>query len=396
MIGIDLVSIKKLNSKANIRNLFTHYELSYAQAKPKQSQSLAGIFAAKEAVVKAYSLKLYDILRKNIEIIHINGKIVAFYKQRALDADISISHDGDYAVAACISNSCISNSKEIANIDPKMKEIFPKREKNSHKGDYGKIAIIGGSEGMAGSVYMASLAAMRAGAGLTYIIAPKSISEILQIKANEQIVLPVSSDNFYYDKEIKNQVLEAIKDKDVLALGPGMGKGDSLPKLIDQIIRNTDAGIVIDADGLNALSQDLSILGTKNNIILTPHLKEFERLSGIGIDEINQNREEIAKHFAKKHGIILVLKSENTLVTDGDKIYTNKIGNPGMATAGSGDVLCGIIAALLKRLSPFEAAILGIYLHSLAGDIAKDKLGEDSLLATDIIDSIPQAIKLLR
>lgn len=391
MIGIDIVDIEKFNKKKNIFSLFTEEELAYARRKADPNQTLAGIFAAKEAVVKACSMKLYDILRKNIEIGHKEDIPQVFINNVPASVAISISHDGNYAIGICYNYSQVS-----FRINPYMQDLLPKREKNSHKGDYGRIAIIGGSYGMAGSVYMASSAAMRAGAGLTYIIAPQSIADILQIKSNEQIILPVSANNFIYKQEILDEVLELIKDKDVLAIGPGMGKGENLHRLIGGVIKNTEAKIVIDADGLNAISKDLGLLEVSNNIILTPHLMEFERLTGISIDEINENRLQIAKDFASKHNIILVLKSENTLVTDGKEVYVNELGNPGMATAGSGDVLTGIIATLLKRLSPYKAAVLGVYIHSLAGDIAKETMGEESMIATDIIDSIPEALKLLR
>ena len=175
-----------------------------------------------------------------------------------------------------------------------------------------------------------------------------------------------------------------------------MGRGYNLYKVIGEIIKKTKIPLIIDADGLNALSNDLSILKPNKNIILTPHLGEFSRLTGLSIKDINKDRLNLAKNFAKKHGIILVLKSENTIVTDGYSYYINKIGNPGMATAGSGDVLTGVIATLAYKLKAYQAAKLGVYLHSLAGDIAKENLGEDSLLARDIIEYLPKAIRELR
>lgn len=282
------------------------------------------------------------------------------------------------------------------NISKEIKALMPKRKSESHKGDYGRIAVLGGSSGMAGSVYMASLAAMRTGAGMTFILAPKSISKILQIKANEQIIKEIACQNFYYSPEIVKQILDNIDGKDALIIGPGMGKGENLNDLISEIITSTDIDIIIDADGLNAISKDLSILKSKNNIILTPHMGEFSRLTGIEIDKIKADEENIARKFAKDNDVILVLKSNQTIVTDGENFYKNEIGNPGMATAGVGDVLTGVIASFMKRLDPFEAAKLGVYIHSLAGDIASQKLGEDSLMATDIIDSLPDAIKKLR
>lgn len=391
MIGIDIIEIKRFSLKKNIIKIFTKEELDYASSKANYLQSLAGIFAAKEAALKAYGLKISSILKKKIEIRHINNIPILYINSVKTNASISISHDGDYAVAICQMSDLYS-----FDIDKNIRSLLKKRKSDTHKGTYGRIGILGGSPGMAGSIYLSSLGSMRSGAGLSYLIAPKSISTILQIKANEQIIKSIDCENFYYSKEIFNEILEKIKDLDVLAIGPGIGKGDGLNKLIDEIIQNTKIKLVIDADGLNALSEDLSIIKTRNNIILTPHLGEFLRLTNISIDEINKDRENIAKEFAKEHKIVLVLKSNHTIVTDGNKIYINKIGNPGMATAGSGDVLTGIIASFMKNLDPYNAAILGVYIHSLAGDIAKMKLGEESLMASDIINNIAEAIKLLR
>ena len=336
-------------------------------------------------------MNLAHILRKKIEIKHVDNRPIAFINNKEIRGSISISHDGNYAIAIC-------NMKDQyqMNINQEMKEIMPKRKSESHKGDYGKIAILGGSSGMAGSVYMASLSAMRTGAGMAFILAPKSISEILQIKSNEQIIKEIDCHNFYYSSEIVDQILDNIEGKDTLIIGPGMGKGEDLNKLIGEIIASTDIDMVIDADGLNAISKDLSILKSNNKIILTPHLGEFSRLTGLEIDKIKEDEESIAKKFAKNNDVVLVLKSDHTIVTDGLKFYKNEIGNPGMATAGVGDALTGVIASLMKRLEPFEAAKLGVYIHSLAGDIASEKLGEDSLIATDVIENLSEAIKRLR
>lgn len=394
MIGIDIVDISKFSSKASSRfleKLFAEDELNYGFKKQNSLQTFAGIFAAKEAIIKANNLNLAHILRKKIEIKHVDNRPIAFINNKEIRGSISISHDGNYAIAIC-------NMKDQyqMNINQEMKEIMPKRKSESHKGDYGRIAILGGSSGMAGSVYMASLSAMRTGAGMAFILAPKSISEILQIKSNEQIIKEIDCHNFYYSSEIVDQILDNIEGKDTLIIGPGMGKGEDLNKLIGEIITSTDIDMVIDADGLNAISKDLSILKSNNKIILTPHLGEFSRLTGLEIDKIKEDEESIARKFAKDNDVVLVLKSDHTIVTDGLKFYKNEIGNPGMATAGVGDVLTGVIASLMKRLEPFEAAKLGVYIHSLAGDIASEKLGEDSLIATDVIENLSEAIKRLR
>lgn len=393
MIGIDILSVKKIEDKSekSIKKFFTEKELAYADKKNNRIQTLAGIFALKEAVIKAYNLNLSYIIRKKIEILYLDKRPFVLIDGEKIESNVSISHDNGYAVAVCI-----SNNNMIYDIDPEMKNLLPVRNKNTHKGSYGKVAILGGSEGMAGSVYLSSKAALRSGAGLVYIFAPKSISEILQIKSTEQIVKIIDSYNLKYNKNILKKILGQLIDKDVLAIGPGMGNDPSLNELINHIIHNFEGKIIVDADGLNAISRDISILNNREKLILTPHIKEFSRLTGLSIAEINRDRIEIAKNFAKKYKLILVLKSEQTIVTDGKKIYINKIGNPGMATAGSGDVLTGIITGLLPVLDEYDAARLGVYLHSLAGDLAVKELSGESLIASDIIKYLPKAIRLMR
>lgn len=390
MIGIDIVNIKKFISKSSIKKVFTKDELTYANSKKTPLQTLAGIFAAKESVIKAYNLKLSYLIGKRIEIKHYKNIAKAYLDGEILTENISISHDCDYAVAICI------KEKNIMRVDPYFTNILPKREKLSHKGSYGKIAFLGGSRGMAGSIYLGSSAALRSGAGLVYTIVPNSISKILQIKATEQIVLSLESENIIYNEKNLKQILTYLIDKDVLVIGPGMGSDSRLNLLINSIFTNYSGKILVDADGLNAVSVNTDILNNHDNLVLTPHLKEFSRLSKLSIDEINADRINIAKNFAKKNKLILVLKSEETLVTDGNEIYINKIGNPGMATAGCGDVLSGVIGALLHRLDSYKASCLGVYLHSLAADLARDKIGEESLIASDIIKYLSEAIKLLR
>lgn len=389
MLGIDLVSVNKFKEKSNIIKIFTEKELDHARESKNFDMSLSGIFAAKEAIIKAYGFNLSYILKKRIEIRYEDKKPRVLLDGYYLTDNISISHDGDYALAVCDSNL------ENVYVDEYFKKIFPKRKKDTHKGDYGKIAILGGSSGMSGSVYLSSMAALRTGAGLVYNIVPQSISNILQIKTNEQIILPLNSFNIINNEENLRKINYYLRDKDILAIGPGMGQDDSLNLLINSIFSNFSGKILIDADGLNAVSKDIKILRNHKNLVLTPHLMEFSRLTKLSLNQINSDRISFAKKFARDNGVILVLKSEETIVTDGFRIYINRIGNPGMATAGSGDVLSGVISALLHRLDNYEAACLGVYIHSLAGDLASNILGEDSIIASDIVENIPAAMKLL-
>ena len=394
MIGIDIVDIKKFRNKLEKNDfaskIFTDNEFHYSNSKANSLQTFAGIFAGKEAIIKAYNFNLAYILRKKIEIKHVDNIPIVFINGKKTNAEISISHDGNYAIAVCKKNE--SNF----NINKDIQKLLKNRPNDGHKGDFGKVAIIGGQKGMAGSVFLSSNASLRSGAGLSYVICPSSISHILQIKSTECIIEEVDCDYFYYEKEIAEKILSLIKNKNALAIGPGMGKGKDLDKLIEIIIDNFDNNLVIDADGINALKENIDIIDKKHNLVLTPHEMEFSRISNLPLDFIKNNREKVAKDFAKKHSIVLVLKGKNTIVTDGYKLYINNSGNSGMATAGSGDVLTGIILSNLSNMKAFDAAVLSVYIHGLAGDIYALENCEDSLIASDIIKNLPKVYKLMR
>ena len=277
------------------------------------------------------------------------------------------------------------------------KHIKP-REKDTHKGTYGKIGIVAGSTGMTGSVCMASMSALRSGSGLVYTVVPSSISNIVCIKLTECVIRPIgdfSNSIGYFVKNDISSIMKAIEDCDCVVLGPGIGTNEETKAVVSHILINYEKPIVLDADGLNCISQDVSIFNKRNApTVITPHPKEFERLlknSGIKFtDRINTSIE-----FSNKYNVITLLKGYNTVVTNVNSQYhINPTGNPGMATAGSGDVLSGIIASLIGQgIDAFNAACCGAYIHGLSGDLtAKDK-GEYGLIATDIIENVPYAIK---
>lgn len=277
-----------------------------------------------------------------------------------------------------------------------LKGLLGQRELHSHKGSYGRVGIIAGSRGMTGAVYLSCKSALRTGSGLVYAIVPEALEAIVSIKLTEAIIKAINDNNKgHFFKESIKSILEEIKDMDSLALGPGMGLDQDRVQLVSQIIKNSSCPIVIDADGLNCLAQDMDILKDKKApIIITPHPGEMSRLLNVDIKDIEKKREYYAQNLADKYNIIVLLKGHKTLVASAeDEIYINHSGNPGMATAGSGDVLTGIIASLLGQgLSPFNSAKLGAYVHGLAGDIAKSKIGEYSMIASDILENIPYAI----
>ena len=275
--------------------------------------------------------------------------------------------------------------------------VFPRRKPDTHKGDYGHIFVLAGSLGFSGAAVLCANSAMRSGAGLVTLGVPEGVYSIIAKKAYPEVMVRPLAETKDKTLSLKAYpaIMSLIEKTDVLAIGPGLSRNPQTQKLIRRIISNIHKPMVIDADALNALSGNLEILRINPNLkILTPHPGEFSRLSGAPRVYIQKNRETLAKKFAYDYNIILVLKGHNTVVASPNKLYVNKTGNPGMATAGSGDVLTGIISALLGQgLSGFSAAKTGAYLHGLAGDLAAKEKTQAALISSDIIENIPEGIK---
>lgn len=286
--------------------------------------------------------------------------------------------------------------------------LVPDRPANSYKGDYGHVLIVAGSKGRTGAAFMASKACLRSGAGLVTIGVPESLGDVFQSRATEEMILllPDKGDGTL-SFEAAEAILRFASDRaDVLAIGPGIGVSGDTKKLMRGLVVGSPVPMVIDADGINSISGDAGIFGSaRSPVILTPHVGEMARLlklndsedsvdkSGVGTDRLSTSLS-----FSRKTGTYLVLKGVPTVIAEpGGKSFINTTGNPGMAKAGSGDVLTGIIAAFLGRLSnPLDAAVLGTYLHGLAGDIAASEKGMHSLIATDIIEHLAGAFKSLK
>ncbi len=272
------------------------------------------------------------------------------------------------------------------------------RKKISHKGDFGRVYILAGSKKFSGAAYLAGLACLKAGAGLVTLGVPETIYGVVARRQPELMVnpLPATSQGGSSQKAFK-EIFSVLKNQDVLAVGPGLSQEKETQKLIRKVISHSNSlPVVIDADGLNALSNHLDILKTcRNRAILTPHPGEFLRLFGGKLTEKDSLRKKRALEAAVKFQVIVILKGHYTVVAHPcGKIYVNKTGNPGMAKGGTGDVLTGIIAALLgQKLSLWDSARFGVYLHGLAGDLAVKKTGEISLLAGDLIDFLPLAFR---
>jgi NAD(P)H-hydrate epimerase len=270
------------------------------------------------------------------------------------------------------------------------------RPADSNKGNFGRVLIVAGSRGMSGAAVLCAGAALRGGAGLVRVALPHEILPVVAAANPCYMTAPLAADEQgRLDTGAETELLNLTRSNDVLALGPGLGQSEGITKLVRAVVTKTQKPLVLDADGLNALRTDTSPLRNRPApLVLTPHPGEFARLLGCEIAEVQGKRHDLAARFAAEFNLVLVLKGQGTLVTDGKRMFQNNTGNPGMATGGSGDVLTGLIAALLGQgLEAFAAAQLGVYLHGLAGDLSRDDLGELSLIATDLIEHLPNAFQ---
>jgi len=284
----------------------------------------------------------------------------------------------------------------------KLPELTP-RKRNTHKGSYGRVLVLAGSPGMTGAAYLCSKAALRSGSGIVTLGIPESLNPIMEVKLTCVMTYPLpETKESTLSRSGRKAILKLCETHDVVALGPGLSQQPETRELIIWLIKNIDRTMVIDADGLNALADNVNVLHRiKQNIVLTPHPGEMSRLTGLrSAKDVQKERLNTATQFVKsiqkklgdEKKLVLVLKGDKTIVADYGRIYVNRTGNPGMATAGVGDVLTGIVVSLIGQgLDVFDASQLGVYIHGLAGDIAAKKKGELSMIASDIIDYLPDA-----
>lgn len=263
------------------------------------------------------------------------------------------------------------------------KRFMPHRCANSHKGDYGKILVIGGCRKMKGAVELACRAALRTGAGLVTACVPEDTPPVVSAE--------IMTDPVCFCRDA-DKIAESVNDYDAVLFGNGIGRGKEILPLLEKILKKSKVPTVIDADGLFALAQKPEIAFGKN-VILTPHTMEAARLLKTTPEEIEKNRFEMSERLAKMYGATLVLKGRHSIITAPDgRQRVNLFGNSGMATAGSGDVLAGMTVALTALCDPFDALSLAVYLHARAGDYAANELCETSLIAGDIINAIPHIL----
>ena len=277
-----------------------------------------------------------------------------------------------------------------------VKALLPYRKPDANKGDLGRVLCVCGSLGMAGAAYLCAKAAYRSGAGLVEIFTHESNREILQTLIPEAIITP------WNDQYSRDTLLSSLERADVVVAGCGLGTTRESRAIISDLVRlscEMNIPTVLDADALNIISRSPALLKYAKSSVITPHIKEMSRLTGISVEDILSNPEKTALDFAKKHSLTCILKSHKTAVADGsDRVYVNTTGNSGMATGGSGDVLAGIIAGIFAQKrndtqkNALNDAAFCVYLHGLCGDIAAEELTEYSLMASDMIDALPRAI----
>lgn len=269
-------------------------------------------------------------------------------------------------------------------------KILPDRDPDSHKGTYGRILLLCGSRGYTGAAALAAMGALRSGAGLVYLGVPESIYEIEAVKLTEPIVFPLPDMGGMLSEDCIPMVTERLKGMDSVLIGPGLGKSQGTQEVVLAVLEQFGGPVVVDADGINLLAGHTDILrGRQAATVLTPHPGEFKRIGGNDGD-----RTAAARKLACELGVVVVLKGNKTVITDGISVYINPTGNPGMAVGGSGDILAGIIVSLIGQGIPaLEAAACGAWLHGMAGDVCASDIGQYGMLPSDMLNVLPRLMK---
>lgn len=269
--------------------------------------------------------------------------------------------------------------------------LLPDREETGHKGTYGKLLLLCGSRGYTGAPYLAAMGALRCGAGLVFLGVPESIYAIEACKLHEPVVFPLPDRAGKLSEEAVPEIEERLGKVDAVLIGCGLGQSEGTLEVVKTVLTKAQCPVVLDADGINVLAPHKDILrGRQHPTILTPHEGEFLRFGGT----LSGDRMKDAMTWALEWNSIVVLKGHGTCITDGQTGYINPTGNPGMAVGGSGDVLAGMITALLGQgLAPLKATAAGAWLHGAAGDLCAQEMGQYGMLPTDMLEALPRLLK---
>lgn len=270
--------------------------------------------------------------------------------------------------------------------------LLPVRDREAHKGMFGRVLLLCGSIGYTGAAALAAKAALRTGSGLIFLGVPESIYPILAAKLDEPMVFPLTDDGYgRLSAKGAAEILWRLKDCDACLIGPGLGRSGDILEIVEAVLAQYSGPVLLDADGLNAVAGHIDVLrGSGCPLVLTPHEGEFTRLGG----DLALGRRAAAERLAAEAEAIVLLKGHRTIITDGISTYVNQTGNPGMATGGSGDVLSGILVSLLGQgIAPLDAAAAAAWIHGAAGDLCAKELGEYGMTPGDMIQSIPRLLK---
>ena len=271
-----------------------------------------------------------------------------------------------------------------------LARLCPPRKADSHKGDYGRVLILAGAEGYTGAPVLAARAALRTGAGLIFTGVPRAVYPIVATKLDAPMVFPLADAAGKLSEEALPEILARLETADACLLGPGLGRSAAVTQVVEAVLAACRCPLILDADGINAVAGHIDLVrGAACPVILTPHEGEFRRLW----TRPETSRVEGAMALARESGAVVLRKGHETIITDGTRVYINRTGNAGMATGGSGDVLAGVILALLGQgAAPLLAAAAGAWLHGRAGDLAADKLGQYGLAPGDFLEAIPRLL----
>jgi hydroxyethylthiazole kinase-like uncharacterized protein yjeF len=402
-IGVDAVSVDRIalavkrSGPGFLTKVYTPAEVAYCAGSPER---LAGRWAAKEAVIKCFDGTGICFPRKRIEILP--GPLGAprvrlIGDGRGARVEVSITHHSGLAVAT----SHLEMPEAIAGLLPAPDAVMlPERPKDGHKGTFGTVVVLAGSLGLTGAAYLTSTAAARSGAGLVRLLVGETIYPILAAKLTEVMATPVAEvAPGVVGHSAHDSILRQLNEASAGVIGPGLGRDRSTWRLVVDIALHAECPLVIDADGLNALAEaprSKRKLGPRR--VLTPHPGEMSRLTGKTAEQINADRPAAAKRAAKEWGAVIVLKGAHTVVAHPDgRCSEDPHEVPALASGGTGDVLAGMIGALLAQgLDAYSAAVTGVYVHAAAGRRIAQRLGDSGLLAGDLLPEIPLVMNDLR
>ncbi|HCR44650.1 MAG TPA: hypothetical protein DIV41_08730 [Ruminococcaceae bacterium] len=410
LLGIDISETqrikKSMGSRRFLKEILGSEEYAQLEKRGFPAESVAASFSAKEAFSKAVGTGLGSFAFREVQLIReksgrprlkLCGKAAEL--ARGFSFSVSATHSGGFAAAAVVGEECRRAFVPEENKIPELRRIIKERPKDSNKGTFGRLMCVCGSEGMAGAAVMSAGAALRCGTGLVDAALPRCIYPIVASRLAEPVftILDTGHDGKLSEKS-EALFLEALAKSTACLIGCGLGKSTAAREETAAVLAKSEVPLVIDADGINIISENINILKTaRAKVILTPHPGEMSRLLKVPVSLIQSDRKKYASDFSARHNVVLVLKGAGTVVAAPDgRLYENTTGNPGMAKGGSGDVLAGMTASFAAQgADPFEAAAAAVYMHGLAGDMCAEKLSQSAMLPTDIIDMLPSVFSII-